>query len=128
MAGALALGLWGRKVMVRGGTAVNPAHSTTALVVTGPFRFTRNPLYISLTLLYIGIAVSANALWILALVPVPVWIVTVGVIRREERYLEREVRGRVPEIQGASAAVVLGVLSPRASRVPGKGREDRKSG
>ena len=90
MAGALALGMWGRKVMVRTGTAVNPAHSTTALVVTGPFRFTRNPLYISLPLLYIGIAVSANALWILALAPVPVWIVTVGVIRREERYLERK--------------------------------------
>jgi protein-S-isoprenylcysteine O-methyltransferase Ste14 len=102
LASGVFLAIWGRRVMERAGTNVNPTLPSTALVETGPFRFSRNPLYLALTLMYVGLALLANALWVL------VWIVPVlvllhyGVVRREERYLEakfgdayRDYRSRV---------------------------------
>ena len=57
-------------------------------ITSGPFRFTRNPLYISLALVYAGIALTVGSAWALAfLVPV-LGIIRYGVIAREERYLE----------------------------------------
>jgi len=77
------------RTMRRAGTEVNTSKPTTAIVVQGPYRFSRNPMYLSLTLLFIGIAISVNALWVLALVPIPFAIINLGVIDREERYLEK---------------------------------------
>jgi protein-S-isoprenylcysteine O-methyltransferase Ste14 len=63
---------------------------TTALVTRGPYRFSRNPMYVSLTLMLVGVGVAANSWWILLMV-VPVLVVMhVGVIVREERYLEQK--------------------------------------
>jgi protein-S-isoprenylcysteine O-methyltransferase Ste14 len=76
--------------MRRANTSANPTRSVTALVTEGPFRYTRNPLYMSLTLLYAGIALIANAAWALLLLPVVLLIINRGVIDREERYLERK--------------------------------------
>jgi protein-S-isoprenylcysteine O-methyltransferase Ste14 len=56
----------------------------------GVFRFSRNPLYLSLTLLYIGISLLFNALWALLLLLPLLVIVQIGVIQREEVYLERK--------------------------------------
>lgn len=78
-----------RRMMQRAGTAITPTIPTTALVTTGPFRFTRNPLYVGLTLLYLGIAVAARSLWALALLLVALAVMQRGVIDREEHYLER---------------------------------------
>lgn len=69
-------------------TPVDPYQASTALVVKGPYRFTRNPLYLSLTLLYVGISLLMDAVWALLLLPVAVLIIRRGVIDREERYLE----------------------------------------
>jgi protein-S-isoprenylcysteine O-methyltransferase Ste14 len=77
-------------LMRRAGTEINPMRPTTALVVTGPFRYTRNPLYVSLTGLYVGGALLLNALWPLLLLPVALLLVERGVIEREEVYLERK--------------------------------------
>jgi len=79
---------WARSLMERAGTNVNPMLPTTALVTTGPFRFSRNPLYIALTLLYVGLALLTNALWVLLLIVPVALVMHVGVVRREERYLE----------------------------------------
>ena len=81
------LGIWAIK---RAGTYVDPYKPTTALVVDGPFRFTRNPLYLSLTLLYSGIAFLLNLLWTVLLLPLALVIMHFGVIVREERYLEKK--------------------------------------
>ena len=82
------LAIRGRRAMELAGTNVNPTLPSTALVATGPFRFSRNPLYVALTLMYAGLALLANALWVLVLI-VPVMILMhYGVVRREERYLE----------------------------------------
>jgi protein-S-isoprenylcysteine O-methyltransferase Ste14 len=74
--------------MKRAGTNIRPDQPTLAVVSDGPFRFTRNPLYLSLTGLYLGITLLADALWpLLLLVPVLV-VLQWGVVAREERYLE----------------------------------------
>jgi len=88
LASGVLLAVWGRRVMEHAGTNVNPTLPTTALVVAGPFRFSRNPLYVALTLVYVGLALLTNALWVLLLIA-PVLLVThYGVVRREELYLE----------------------------------------
>jgi len=84
------LASWGRRTMLRAGTNVNPASPAKALVVTGPFAFSRNPLYVARTLLYLGLAFVMNTPWaILALLPL-LGVMHYGVIRREERYLDEK--------------------------------------
>lgn len=74
----------------RAGISPNPARPTSALTVEGPYRFTRNPMYLGMALATAGIAGIGNALWpLLALVPV-LAIIRTQVIAREERYLEEK--------------------------------------
>jgi protein-S-isoprenylcysteine O-methyltransferase Ste14 len=74
----------------RAGTNVPTYRPTTALVTGGPYRYSRNPLYISLFLVYAGIGIVADNLWMLAL-GVPLFLIMrYGVVAREERYLERK--------------------------------------
>jgi protein-S-isoprenylcysteine O-methyltransferase Ste14 len=86
----IAIGIPARRAMAAAGTNVNPMQPTTAIVATGPFRFTRNPLYVGLTLFTIGLTLVVDTWWgIVLLVPVLI-VMHFGVIRREERYLERK--------------------------------------
>jgi protein-S-isoprenylcysteine O-methyltransferase Ste14 len=63
---------------------------TTTIVDTGPYRFTRNPIYLGMVLGLIGLAIALNSLWLLlTLVPFAV-VIRYGVIAREEAYLERK--------------------------------------
>lgn len=71
-------------------TNINPTQPAITIVTEGPFRFTRNPLYLSMTLLYIGIMFLVNSLWLLLILPPILGLMTFGVIEREERYLERK--------------------------------------
>ncbi len=74
----------------RGRTHFDVRKAATTLLTSGPFRFSRNPSYLSLTLLWIGIGVLTDNVWIgVWLLPALV-LVHYGVIRREERYLERK--------------------------------------
>jgi protein-S-isoprenylcysteine O-methyltransferase Ste14 len=86
----LSLGIWGRKMMTRAGTNVNPREPTTALVVTGPFRYSRNPLYVALFVMYIGLALALNTLWPVVLLAVLFPLMHWGVVLREERYLNQK--------------------------------------
>jgi len=63
---------------------------STALVKTGLYKYSRNPMYISLTLLYFGITFLINSLWLLILVIPVLIIMQKGVIEREESYLEKK--------------------------------------
>jgi protein-S-isoprenylcysteine O-methyltransferase Ste14 len=70
------------------GTPVNPTEPTTTLAFDGPYRFTRNPMYLGLALLLAGFALVGDTLWpLLAVIPA-VWIIQTQVIAREEPYLE----------------------------------------
>ncbi|NMF59398.1 methyltransferase family protein [Pseudanabaena yagii] len=78
------------QTMTRAQTAIDPAKPATAIVSDGVFRFSRNPLYLSLTLLYIGISLLLNAVWAFPLLLPLLAVVQIGVIQREEVYLERK--------------------------------------
>jgi protein-S-isoprenylcysteine O-methyltransferase Ste14 len=75
---------------VRAGTNVPTNKPTTALVTGGLYRCSRNPIYIALSLMYGGIGVAADSLWVVALLFLILLVMRYGVIRREERYLERK--------------------------------------
>jgi protein-S-isoprenylcysteine O-methyltransferase Ste14 len=74
----------------RAGTTVVPGEPSTALVVTGPYHVTRNPIYIGLVLIYFGLAVILTSLWVLLLLIPVLAILQRGVVEREEEYLERQ--------------------------------------
>ena len=90
VAAGLAIAWWGEQVMHRAGTNVRPDLPSTALVTDGPFRYTRNPLYVGLTLLYAGVALLIPSTWPLILLVPVLLVMRWGVIAREERYLERK--------------------------------------
>jgi protein-S-isoprenylcysteine O-methyltransferase Ste14 len=71
------------------GTPVPGNRPTTAIVRTGPYRFSRNPIYVAFSLLQLGIAAWVNSLWLIATLTGAIGLMTL-VIRREERYLERK--------------------------------------
>ncbi len=90
IAGAVALAVSAVRAFDRAKTSPKPHKPTTAIVTSGPFRFTRNPIYISFTLVQLGIALMTSSGWILALLVPVLVLIRVGVIAREERYLERK--------------------------------------
>ncbi len=87
----LASGLLARaalRAMKEEKTSINVYRATTVLVTSGPFRYSRNPIYVSLALLYLAVSAFLNSLWLVALFFPLMGVVTCGLIRKEERYLE----------------------------------------
>jgi protein-S-isoprenylcysteine O-methyltransferase Ste14 len=80
----------GTRRFLAAGTNIPPTLPTTALVVDGIYRQTRNPLYLGTTLIYLGLGVAAGSLWAIVLVVPLLWVINVGVVAREERDLERK--------------------------------------
>jgi protein-S-isoprenylcysteine O-methyltransferase Ste14 len=85
-----ALGIWFLITFVRAKTPIDVSKPTARIVTWGPFRFSRNPGYLSLTIMYAGLAIAAKSVWALTLLPVVGHLVRHTVIEREERYLERK--------------------------------------
>lgn len=81
------LAAWGAVTFRRHHTAVLPFHPARALVDSGPYRFTRNPMYVGMTLAHLGGALALNALWPVVLLPVALVLLFVTVIRKEEAHL-----------------------------------------
>jgi protein-S-isoprenylcysteine O-methyltransferase Ste14 len=81
LAGAAVGSIW------RARTTVLPHRTTTALVTSGPFRFSRNPIYLAMGLLMAGVALAVNSLALLLMIPPWAVVMQYGVIAREERYL-----------------------------------------
>ena len=77
------------RTIEKAGTPIRTDRPVPRLVTDGPFRYTRNPGYLGLTMLYAGIAVLRNALWAILLLPLVLYVIQRQVIGREERYLER---------------------------------------
>ena len=72
----------------RAGSNVSPFAPTTALVTTGIFRFTRNPMYFGLTSIYLGVALITRSIPAFVTLPVTLALADRLVVDREERYLE----------------------------------------
>ena len=88
----VALGFIGLPAVIafrRAGTHPQPWRPATALVISGPYRFTRNPMYVGFTLLYLGLSLWVNTLWPLLFLPAVLLTIRYGVIAREETYMER---------------------------------------
>jgi protein-S-isoprenylcysteine O-methyltransferase Ste14 len=86
----LGLGLWSVVLLRRSGQSENPWKPTTQIVERGPFRITRNPMYLQMVLVCAGVAVLLDNLWILILTPVCAWLLQTLAIVPEEQYLERK--------------------------------------
>jgi len=80
----------GRRAMQAAGTNVNPSKPATTIVASGPFRFSRNPLYVGLTLVYSGLTLAFNTWWGFILLAPILITMHLGVVVREERYLEQK--------------------------------------
>jgi protein-S-isoprenylcysteine O-methyltransferase Ste14 len=74
----------------RSGTSMVPMRPSTALVTSGPYRFTRNPMYVGMAVLYAALALALGVIWALAVLPLVILAVDRLVIAREEPYLERK--------------------------------------
>jgi protein-S-isoprenylcysteine O-methyltransferase Ste14 len=83
----VALAVWALATFRAAGTAISPNWPTSALVTHGPFRHSRNPMYLALSLLYLGVMLLVNSVWTLLLLPFVIATLHLTVIRREERYL-----------------------------------------
>ena len=87
--GGMALAAWFIRTMRSADTTLRTDKPVSSLVQDGPFRYSRNPGYVALTMIYCGIAVRRNALWATLLLPLVVYVIQREVIEREERYLDR---------------------------------------
>jgi protein-S-isoprenylcysteine O-methyltransferase Ste14 len=72
------------------GTNVPTPLPATAIVTGGPYRFTRNPIYASMAIGFVGVAVTVDSLWLMAIVVPFMTVIHFGVVKREERYLENK--------------------------------------
>jgi protein-S-isoprenylcysteine O-methyltransferase Ste14 len=90
VAAGIGLAGWFASTMRRAGTPIDPYEAPTALVTEGPFRHTRNPAYVGVTLIYTGLSLLTGILWPLLFLPGVLLTVDRGVIQREERYLEKQ--------------------------------------
>jgi protein-S-isoprenylcysteine O-methyltransferase Ste14 len=87
---ALALGAWAFATMTGAGSNVPTNRPTTTIVESGPYRFTRNPIYLGMLLGLTGLGLAFDDLWpLLMLVPFGL-VIRYGVVAREEAYLERK--------------------------------------
>jgi protein-S-isoprenylcysteine O-methyltransferase Ste14 len=80
---------WMIVTMKRARTPIHNARTPTTLVESGPFRFSRNPMYVFGSIWYAGLALLLVEPWSLALLAAVVVVTHYGVVLREEEYLER---------------------------------------
>ena len=85
---AVALFLYAIRRFRIAGTPVPGNRPTTTIVRTGPYRWSRNPIYLSFSLLQLGVAYWVNSLWLLVTLIPAVALMSFVVIPREEHYLE----------------------------------------
>jgi protein-S-isoprenylcysteine O-methyltransferase Ste14 len=85
---AIGLFLFAVRTLRAAGTPVPGNRPTTTIVRAGPYRFSRNPIYLAFSLFQLGIALWVNSLWLVLTLLAPVAVMSLVVIPREERYLE----------------------------------------
>jgi protein-S-isoprenylcysteine O-methyltransferase Ste14 len=87
---ALALLAWAIVTITWAGSNVPTDRPTTTIVDSGPYRLTRNPIYLGMLLGLIGLAIAFNSLWLLLMLVPFALVIRYGVVAREEAYLERK--------------------------------------
>jgi protein-S-isoprenylcysteine O-methyltransferase Ste14 len=79
-----------RILFARSGQSPIPWKPTPELLFQGPYRFTRNPMYVGLTLIQLGLGLALNNLWISVLAPVSLLVVHFLAVLPEEKYLSEK--------------------------------------
>ena len=87
---ALALFAWAIVTITRAGSNVPTNRPSTTLVESGPYRFTRNPIYLGMFLGLIGLAIAFDNLWLLMMLVPFALVIRYGIVVREEAYLEHK--------------------------------------
>ena len=87
---ALALFAWAIVTITRAGSNVPGNLPTTTIVESGPYRFTRNPIYLGMFFGLIGLAIAFDTLWLLVMLVPFALLIRYAVVAREEAYLERK--------------------------------------
>ena len=82
--------VWAVVTMRQAGGSIPTSEPTEAIVMRGPYAWSRNPIYLSMVALQVGVGVWANSGWFLGLAAVSAGLLWWGVISREEHYLERK--------------------------------------
>ena len=86
----IGLGAWSVVLFKRGGQSPNPWKPTPKIEERGPFRFTRNPMYLQMVLVCLGLTIALMNWWLFALTPAVAWMLQRYAIRPEEAYLEHK--------------------------------------
>ena len=93
LSGAFVIGLgmsllvWSAGLFRRAGTGVRPFTEATALVARGPFRFSRNPMYLAMVVMLCGVALTMGSLSPWVVPPLFLWLIQQRFVRREEAFL-----------------------------------------
>jgi protein-S-isoprenylcysteine O-methyltransferase Ste14 len=90
---------WSLLLFFKARTSPLPMVPTTTIVRSGPYRWTRNPMYLAMLLIYTGVALWFDVFWALIFVPAVIFLVGRLVIRKEERYLEEKFGGEYRRYQ-----------------------------
>jgi len=85
----MALLAWSERQFARQKTSHDHRSVASALITTGPFQFSRNPVYLGLLILLVGLAIALNTLWILFFAPLAMLVMQFHVVPREETCLEQ---------------------------------------
>lgn len=87
ISGSLGLMVWADGTFKRWDTAVNPDQPTTKIIQTGPYRFSRNPMYLAFLLIQAGVGFAVSGWWLFIMLLPAYLVLRWGVIAREEQYL-----------------------------------------
>lgn len=88
VAGALALAIAAARALHRAGTTIMANRATQRLVTAGPFCLTRNPIYLGITMLTIGVGLIAGIWWLLLSALIAAFATVKLAVEPEERHLE----------------------------------------
>lgn len=86
--GGAGLFFWTRSAFKEAGTAIAGNKPATHLIQGGPFRFSRNPMYVAFALLYLSVASWSGNLWIFGALTAALWVISKIVIPREECFMK----------------------------------------
>jgi protein-S-isoprenylcysteine O-methyltransferase Ste14 len=89
LAAGVGLDLWSLALFLRSRTSPIPFRPASAIVASGPYRFTRNPMYLGMTLTVAGLGLGTDVGWLLVSALGAALVIDRAVIPREEAYLER---------------------------------------
>lgn len=112
---------WALWLFGRHQTGLLPGQATRALIEEGPYRLSRNPLYVGLLALYVGLALLAPTVWGLVLSPIAALLLHWGAVRPEERFLHERFGERYGEYT-RRVPRWLGPVRRRPTAVPHEGR------